>query len=72
MKLFKIKLSTDKPKYKLVSYQLTAENIEKALSESIKRLKQNNLSLKKIESVDVFLESSKTWLPLLELPTDNR
>ena len=70
MKLFKIKLSADKPRYKLVRYQLTADNIQKALAESIQRLKQSNLSFKKVESVDVFLESSKTWLPILKLPTN--
>ena len=47
MKLFKIKLSADKPRYKLVRYQLTADNIQKALAESIQRLKQSNLSFLK-------------------------
>ena len=55
MKLFKIKLSTDKPR-KLGSYQLTAENIEKALAEAIRRLKQSNIPFKKVESVELFLE----------------
>ena len=62
MKLFKIKLSADNPRYRLFNYQLTAENIEKAIAESIRRMKQSDLSFKKVESVDVFLESSKTWL----------
>ena len=72
MKLFKIKLSTDKPRYDLVKYQLTAENIEKALAESILRLKQSNRSFKKVESAEVFLYTPKTWLTILKLPTNYR
>ena len=72
MKLFRIKLDTDRPIYNKVSYQLTANNIDEALAESILRLKLNNVSFKKIESAEVFLEKSKNWLKILKLPTNNR
>lgn len=68
MRLYRIKIRTKKDSYRLLTFQLTANNEDEAISESIKRLDKGH-EFSKVESVDVFLkrEIGGEWLPLLNL-----
>jgi hypothetical protein len=66
MKLYRIKLSTKSPRYELKTFQLTAKNLEDAVSKAMKRMGECKFS--KVENVDVFIETEVggVWNSYLE------
>jgi hypothetical protein len=65
MKLYRIKLTPETPSYRVKTYQLTADNVENAITRAVDRLHQDGLTFKKVVGVDIYLERGKAWLSKL-------
>jgi len=65
VKLYRIKLTPKIPSYRVKTYQLTADNVENAITRAVDRLHQDGLTFKKVVSVDIYLERGKAWLTKL-------
>ena len=64
-KLYRIKLTPEIPSYRVKTYQLTADNVENAITKAVDRLNQDGFTFKKVVSVDIYLERGKAWLSKL-------